>query len=428
MDLSSIEKLLLDDSFKGIRGGIKPFPLARIADHEWNVLEGHLPLPLLVLKASALRHNIELMRTYCEREGVLLAPHGKTTMAPQIFKMQLEAGAWAITAASVEQLHVYRRFGVPRVLFANQLVGTPNPQYVCDELSADESFDFYCFVDSMRGVELLDQAVTESGLSRPIKVLAEVGYVGGRGGVRSMDDLDELCSAIDRSRGVQLHGVSGFEGLLPVERFAGKAHASEEDKVAPFLASVRKSVDHLLDKSALPDDYLVSAGGSAAFDKVVEVLRPAGGRLVLRSGCYVTHDHGMYAGTSPLHGSYTEVARELGSLEPALELWSYVQSCPEKDLSLLTFGRRDAPFDYGLPVPLRHYPAGGAPIQISDDWEITSLNDQHAYLRHPTDAAIQVGDRVVCGISHPCTAFDKWSVIPVVDDEYNVVEAIKTFF
>lgn len=428
MDLSEIKDLVLDDRFKGIRGGVKPFPLGRIADQRWNVLEEDLPLPLLVLKDSALKHNIELMRTYCEREGVLLAPHGKTTMAPQIFKMQFEAGAWGITAASVEQLQVYRRFGVPRVLFANQLIGKPNLQFVCDQLSADESFDFYCFVDSVGGVELLNQAFVENRLPKPFKVLAEVGYVGGRGGVRSVDELDELCSAFDRSVGVELHGVSGFEGLLPVERFAAETQASEEDQVVPFLVSVRKSVDHLLDKSALPDDYLVSAGGSAAFDKVVEVLRPAGGRLVLRSGCYVTHDHGMYAGTSPLHGSHTDVARELGSLEPALELWSYVQSRPEKDLSLLTFGRRDAPFDYGLPVPLRHHPAAKPPKQVSDDWEITSLNDQHAYLRHPTGAAIAVGDRVVCGISHPCTAFDKWSLIPVVDDEYNVVDAIKTFF
>lgn len=428
MDLSDIQDLLLDDSTKGMPGGVKPFPLGRIADKQWSLLSEDLPLPLLVLRRSALEHNINLMTDYCEKEGVLLAPHGKTTMAPQIFEKQLGAGAWAITAASVEQLHVYRRFGVPRVLFANQLVGKQNIQFVCDELSRDESFDFYCFVDSVRGVELLNQVFLECRLSRAFKVLVEIGYVGGRAGVRSVEELDELCSAIVRSPGVELHGVSGFEGLLPVERFAVDAQASSDDKVVPFLSSLKRAVEYLLVRGALPDDYLVSAGGSAAFDKVVETLRPVGGRLVLRSGCYVTHDHGMYAGTSPLHGSHTDAARDLGSLQPALELWSYVQSRPEKDFSLLTFGRRDAPFDYGLPVPLRHYPAGQSPRQVSDDWAITSLNDQHAYLRHPTNASIEVGDRVVCGISHPCTAFDKWSVIPIVDEDYTVVDAIKTYF
>jgi D-serine dehydratase len=428
MDVSEIEGLLLDDSTKGMPGGVPPFPLGRIADQGWNVLNEDLPLPLLVLKRDALEHNIEVMRRYCERQGVLLAPHGKTTMAPQIFKMQLDAGAWGITAASIEHLQVYRRFGVSRVLLANQVVGRPNLQYLCEELRKDPEFDFYCFVDSPRGVEVLDEAARQSKLTRPIQVLAEIGYMGGRAGVRSKEELDALSSAIQDSRGVELRGVSGFEGLLPVARFAAPDDVSEEDELEPFLLSLGEAVAHLRSKKALPDDFIVTAGGSAAFDRVVDILGDAGGRLILRSGCYVTHDHGMYAGTSPLHDSATQMTRELGSLQQALELWSYVQSSPEKDLSLLTFGRRDAPFDYGLPVPLRHLRARKSAPATVDGWEITSLNDQHGYLRHPANAPIAVGDRIVCGISHPCTAFDKWSVIPVVDDKYNVVEAIKTYF
>lgn len=428
MDVSEIEGSLLDDSIKGMPGGVEPFPLGSIGDRQWNVMAEDLPLPLLVLKRSALEHNIDLMRRYCERKSVLLAPHGKTTMAPQIFKMQLDAGAWGVTAASIEHLHVYRRFGVSRVLLANQVVGRRNLEYLCAELEKDDEFDFFCFVDSPRGVELLNEAARHFKLDNPIQVLAEIGYMGGRAGVRSKEELDALCSAIQDSHGVELRGVSGFEGLLPVARFAARDNASEEDGLEPFLRSLEEAVTHLQSKEALPDEFIVTAGGSAAFDKVVDILRDAGGRLVLRSGCYVTHDHGMYAGTSPLQDSATELTQEMGSLQPALELWSYVQSRPEKDLSLLTFGRRDAPFDYGLPVPLRHLPAGTSEPVALEGWEVTGLNDQHGYLRHPADAAIAVGDRVVCGISHPCTAFDKWSVILVVDNEYNVVQAIKTFF
>lgn len=176
MDLSHIENEILDDRIKGMPGNVAPVPLGRIAEQRGNVLNEDLPLPLLVLKATALENNIALMRDYCETRGVLLAPHGKTTMAPQLFRMQLEAGAWAITAASVEQLQVYRSFGVPRVLFANQLVGRPNVRYVIEEMKQDDEFEFFCFVDSPAGAKLLADTAAEFALTSPIRVLAEVGY------------------------------------------------------------------------------------------------------------------------------------------------------------------------------------------------------------------------------------------------------------
>jgi D-serine dehydratase len=39
-----------------------------------------------------------------------------------------------------------------------------------------------------------------------------------------------------------------------------------------------------------------------------------------------------------------------------------------------------------------------------------------------------VGDRVCLGLSHPCTTFDKWRWMPIVDEELNVVDAIVTWF
>ena len=59
---------------------------------------------------------------------------------------------------------------------------------------------------------------------------------------------------------------------------------------------------------------------------------------------------------------------------------------------------------------------------------VQGLDDQHAYLSVPPDCGLAPGDLVCLGISHPCTAFDKWRVIPVIDDEYRVVDAVHTFF
>jgi len=46
----------------------------------------------------------------------------------------------------------------------------------------------------------------------------------------------------------------------------------------------------------------------------------------------------------------------------------------------------------------------------------------------PAGSTLAVGDMVAFGISHPCLTFDKWQVICMVDDDYNVTSAIKTFF
>jgi D-serine deaminase-like pyridoxal phosphate-dependent protein len=35
---------------------------------------------------------------------------------------------------------------------------------------------------------------------------------------------------------------------------------------------------------------------------------------------------------------------------------------------------------------------------------------------------------VTFGLSHPCTAFDKWSLLPVLDDEDRVIDAVRTYF
>jgi D-serine dehydratase len=182
-------------------------------------------------------------------------------------------------------------------------------------------------------------------------------------------------------------------------------------------------------------EVLVSAGGSAVFDLVVPRLKPALGmpvRGVLRSGCYVTHDQGQYR-------RYVGVVnRRIGctdaeGLRAALEVWALVQSRPERDLAILAVGKRDLSHDLGMPVPLAVYPrASRARRPAPAAWTISGLNDQHAYLRlAAADAGVpslEVGDRVVLGISHPCTTFDKWRWMPVVDDDHSVVDAIVTCF
>ncbi len=417
----------LDERVKGVPSLAAPVRLGEVGAQGWNLLHGDLPFPAAVLKDSALRHNGDWMRAFLARTGVALAPHGKTTMSPQLFQRQLESGAWGITVATAHQLSVCRRYGVPRVLMANQLVDPASIRLVLDALAADPGFAFLCLVDSLDGVARLAAAVAARSLGRPLELLVEVGYDGGRTGCRTLDGALAVARAVAAAPGLALRGVEAFEGLI-VSADAGADAAKVQDLLARVVETVRRcDAEGLL--AAGP--AIVSAGGSAYYDLAAERLaglglsRPV--EAVLRSGCYLTHDSGFYRRLfERIRG---RAATDLGEgLRPALEVWASVQSRPEPGLAILTMGKRDASFDIEMPVPAAWAPAGGRPQPIPAGCSIAGMNDQHAYLRLAPGFEPAVGDLVACGISHPCTTFDRWQVLMVVDDDYGVVDAIRTFF
>jgi D-serine dehydratase len=221
MTLDALETLLLDHRVKGMPGGIEPFPLGRIAERKWNVLREDLPLPLAVLKERALTHNSAWMRRFLGLSGTMIAPHGKTTMSPQLFARQLADGAWAMTVATVHQLQVARDFGIGRIVLANQLIGRQAIRYVFEELKRDPDFDFYCLVDSSTNVAQLAAAAREAAVGRPLQVLLEGGFPGGRTGARDRAAALVVAEAVaDAEPYLALRGVEGFEGLFPASKAA----------------------------------------------------------------------------------------------------------------------------------------------------------------------------------------------------------------
>jgi D-serine dehydratase len=145
---------------------------------------------------------------------------------------------------------------------------------------------------------------------------------------------------------------------------------------------------------------------------------------VLRAGCYVTQDGGFYDRLSPLAG------RAAGSprLHNALEVWGLVQSRPQPDLAVVGFGKRDVPLDLGLPTPAKVRRTGGEVLALTWAAEVVALSDQHAHVRVDPAVELAVGDLLGATISHPCGAFDRWRLLPVVDDDYRLVDGVLTFF
>ena len=423
---------VLDDHIKGLLlAPGETLPAGDVADRRWNLLAGDLDLPAMVVKKAELYANIDVMAAYCREKGVELSPHGKTTMAPQLFLRQLEAGAWGITAATAWQVRVMREFGVPRILMANELVDAGAISWVLDELDAARAgtrshLEFLCYVDSIAGIEIVERVVAGRGTDTRLPVLVELGYSGGRTGCRSIAEAMNVAERAERSSGVVLRGVAAFEGLMPAETLADTLAAA-----GAYLGDVRELVLAFNSAGLCAGQIpVVSSGGSAYFDLVADALGPRNFdfpvRTILRSGCYVTHDEEMYELTSPL-GHRPGTGR--GLLRPALELWATVWSRPTAELAIVGFGKRDCPYDYRLPVPLRtRRPGADSWTNLDGTFEVLELNDQHAFVRVPVESSLAVGDQVVSGISHPCGAFDKWGYIPVVDDANTVTDGIFTFF
>jgi D-serine deaminase-like pyridoxal phosphate-dependent protein len=441
-----------------------PLTTAGLAAARPRLHEAGFTYPLLTLRESALEQNLAAMAAFCAAAGVELAPHGKTAMSPELAARQLAHGAWGITVATIGQLHTYRTFGFSRLLLANQLLDAAGIGWLAGELDADPEFEAFCYVDSPEGVAGLDRVLTAHGARRRLGVLVEIGHDGGRTGCRTDEQALAVAKAAAATGTLAIAGAAGYEGTI-----SAPGQAATEAAVAAFCRRLRTLTGQL---AAMPEAALfrpaasgpaasgsassgsassgptssgptspgggagvgrliVTAGGSAFFDVVARELTapgtPSGAgpqariTAVLRSGAYLTYDHGFYGTVSP-SGRCTAGAP---ALRPALELWAQVLSRPEPGLALLGAGRRDAGFDQGLPVPLRAIRDG---VAASLAGEVTELNDQHAYLRIAPGTPLAPGDLVSLGISHPCTTLDKWRIIPVVDDGDRVIDAVHAFF
>lgn len=398
----------------------------QIAAQGWNVLKEDLSLPGAVLSQSRIEHNLAWMQRFVNEYGAKLAPHGKTTMAPRLFQRQLAGGAWGITLATAHQTRAAYAHGVRRVLMANQLVGKRN-MAILAELLADPSFEFFCLVDAADQVEQLATFFGKAG--RPIQVLIELGVQGGRTGVRDDAQLQSVLDALTRANGgVKLAGVEVYEGVI-----------KEEADIRAFLQRAVKTLGDLARAGRLQRTPAVLTGaGSAWYDVVAEEFAKADiGQpldVVLRPGCYLTHDVGIYKAAQARIDANNPIAHKMrSSLLPALQLWAYVQSVPEPGRAIIAMGKRDAAFDAGLPLPVLHYRPGRddaslAPSATPAHWEVTGMMDQHAYLKIAAGDDIKVGDMIAFDISHPCLTFDKWRQISVVDDAYNVVDVVQTYF
>ncbi|GLX35228.1 amino acid deaminase [Streptomyces roseochromogenus] len=413
----------VDHRFKGLPPDAQTAGLTvgGLAAQARGLYDGGFTTPVLTLDADALEHNLSALGEYARRHDLAFAPHGKTCMAPQLFERQLEHGAWGITAAVPHQARVYRAFGIGRIFLANELVDPAALHWVADELTADPGFRFVCYVDSVRGVQLMDRAL--QGRGAVVDVVVELGAgEGARTGARTDEDCRAVADAVAATTTLRLTGIAGYEAEVP---------GADPDSVHAYLRRLTGLAVEF-DKAGrfAPDleEIVVSAGGSAWFDAVADVFAaiPPLSRPVLRllrSGAYVSHDHGWYTRLTP----FNRVPEE-GGLRPAFRLWTQVVSRPSPTQAFVNAGKRDIAYDLGLPEAELVRDALTGEERPATGIRVVKLSDQHAWLETGSADDVQVGDWVALGMSHPCTIFEKWPLIPLVQSDGTVTDFVRTFF
>ena len=391
---------LLDGTTKGVpqaASAVDPTTMADVAAQHWNLLREDLPFPAAVIRLSALNNNLEWMERYAAEHGVLLAPHGKTTMAPQLFDLQLKHGAWGITVATVHQLRVCRRFGIERVFLANQLIGRQDIRYVREELSRDPDFEFFCLVDSIEGVGAPPARLTHPIPAIPINVLVEVGIPGGRCGCRTLEEAVAVVDAAVQSASVSLRGIECYEGIAA-------SHRTVEDtnRIDAFFDLFGLVYDYCLAHHRFDpkESHHIERRRFGVFRHRRTRAWASGRRRHARPAAKRVLSHARFGVLPPTGGDNSTCAA------PNMATW--ISACSRR----WRCGARSSPFrKTGLAIVnvgktghlSRHRPAlrsiplcdrawMRAPVELGDDWTVNALNDQHAYLGVPADADVAVGD------------------------------------
>ena len=387
---------------------------------------GRFPMPTAVLRLNPLAANIHEMARFCSDHNVLLAPHAKTTMSPEIIHRQMSAGAWGMTVATAWQAAQVTAMGVQRILIANEVTDAGSLALLGELMSRNEDVRVWCWVDSKSSLSLVEKLAAHAD---QLSLLVEFGIRGGRTGLREAHEVLDLAHRVAAGPFV-LTGFSGFEGIIATPQ-ASESIALVDEYFDELAALTRHAWQEGLLAGAAP--AFVSVGGSAYQDRAALHLASALHDLpidvVIRSGCYVTHDARAYHAISP----FGQTPRMPYTLQEAIEVWGPVLSIPEHGKAIAGLGRRDASFDAGFPVARRLMRSSAQQPEVippgSDNpVEVVGMNDQHTYLTVDPHFALEVGDLIGFGISHPCTTFDKWGSLPIIDDSDIVVDIATTHF
>src|SRR5690606_24097607 len=418
---------VLNGHIRGFPSDQQPVSANEIAKLALDPRAGTAQLPIITFDPTAWDQNCNAMFAYLAAVGAKIAPHAKTPMSPELAADLMKRGAVALTVADIRQAATMLDHGFEKLILANQIGGKASGARLGRLLAQYEDAQITLYVDSLAALEVAAEVAQSAG--RKVDFLIEVG--GGRAGARNMQLVTEILDNAEQNSALSAVGIAAYEGA------SSSADSDATREAIRALHGFAAEAFALL-RARKPSQRLVlSSGGSSFFDLVIEDLGPlveadGNANLILRSGAIFFYDHGIYAkglANMDARGGFeiAGIGPAIEAFRPALRVYAEVLSRPEARLAVCGMGMRDVSFDQGLPVAIALY-RDGKEREIPQGAEVFKLNDQHAFLNIAENADIEVGDIIAFGISHPCTALDRWSWLYVAGEDGKITNALPLHF
>ncbi len=217
-----------------------------------------LSTPALVVDLDAFDENVAAMSSLLRGTGKTVRPHVKTHRTPELAKRQLGESARGVTCATVGEAEVMVEAGIDDVLIANEVVDEPKLVRIAELARAAT---VTVAADDRAPLQALSRLAARGGVK--VGVLIDVDILLHRCGVASTGEALELARFIERTAGLELRGIMGYEG---------RVRAGIDDrtgKIARAYAALHETRDALL-RAGYAVEVVSGAGTSTVREAIAD--------------------------------------------------------------------------------------------------------------------------------------------------------------
>jgi D-serine deaminase-like pyridoxal phosphate-dependent protein len=323
-----------------------------------------LPSPALIVDVATFDANVEaadeMVRAAAARKRI--RPHVKTHRTAALALRQLTPWTSGLTCATVGEAEAMVGAGAEDVLIANEVIERGK----LDRLAALAGGARVALaVDSDEGVAAAASAARGAGVELDALVDLDVGL--GRCGVPGPDAAVRLGRAVERTPGLRLAGLMGYEGRRP-------ADAADRARVIATAYAALAAAKEAFERAGLSAGVVSSAGTSTLHEAIGDPTITE-----IQAGTYAlmeVHLDGLALPFVPACSVAATVISRTGNR------------------AILDVGRKSIACDYGPPTPL----VPGA--------ELESIHEEHTTLRYPAAEPPGLGDRVALRPEHVRLTFN----------------------
>lgn len=341
--------------------------------------------PYVKIDLKKVRSNIEFMVDNLKKNGIEHRPHVKPHKSIELAKLQIESGAAGIACASLSELEVMAKGGLPNILLAIPLIGYDQWEKLYNILDTYD-FQFTTISDSEFGLTGLSEIGRR--LQRPIDILVDVDSGGHREGIQS-DQVLDFARKVESNPWLTFKGLFTYYGHI--YQYENSRHAELAKEEAVILLEQKEK----LEENGI--QVKVLSGGSTVSSMNAESLK---GITESRAGNYIFFDmNAVHLGI-------------VGPEQCALKVVAKVISKPIPGKATIDAGSKAITSDQPLKEDAYGY------ISNNPDLKILKLNEEHGFIEYdPKKVQVEIGDEVEIIPNHACVVPNLYNQVFLKEDD-----------